>query len=426
MYITTQEMLEAFVQRSAASSVLAVDTEFMREKTYYARLCLVQLATDTETVVVDPFAACDLKALNPLFENEGIVKLFHAASQDLEILYRECGTVPRPVFDTQIAAALLGHTQQIGYAALVYSVCEVRLKKIESFTDWSRRPLSDSQLRYAAEDVIYLPRIYASMRAELEEKGRLSWLDDDFSRLADVSGYEVDAEERFRHLRRVNQLSRRQLAGAREFAAWREREAQRKDIPRKWVVGDEQIVEASKREARSIKELFMVRGLKERLNTHDAHTVVSLMVRAFDGPEEGWPEVDGPKKNEPNVDIEIDLMSALVRLRSKESGVAVQTLASHDELSRLARGYRKDLEVLSGWRRTLVGKELLKLLSGEITLSLEKGALKVGGRAADTAGASDMADTADVPGAADMAGGTGTTDVADAAKTADVSEIREF
>ena len=377
LYIATQEMLEDFVQRSSSSSILAIDTEFLREKTYYARLCLIQLATDDEVAIVDPFGVRDLKALVPLFLNEKIVKVFHAAKQDLEIIYRQTGILPKPIFDTQIAAALLGHTQQIGYAALVFAECDVRLRKMESFTDWSRRPLSDSQLSYAEEDVTYLPGIYRSMRDELKGKGRLKWLDDDFAQLSDPTRYDEDPYECFRHLKRVNQLSRRQLAGAREFAAWRELEAQRRDLPRKWVVSDEQIIEVSKREARSVADLFMIRGLKERMDTPAARAVVSRMEAAFDAPPESWPDLDQMKKNEPNVDIEVDLMSALVRLRSRESGVAFQTLATHDDLSRLARGYRKNIDLISGWRRSLVGKELLRLLKGELCLSLEKGELKV-------------------------------------------------
>jgi len=377
LYIATQEMLENFVQRSLTSSVVAIDTEFLREKTYFAKLCLIQMATDTEVVVVDPFGVKDLKALVPLFENEATVKLFHAATQDLEIIYREIGVLPRPIFDTQIAAALLGYSQQIGYAALVHAECGVSLKKIESFTDWSRRPLSESQLTYAAEDVVYLPEIYEKMLVELKNKGRMKWLEDDFASLLDTSKYDDDHQERYKHLKRVTQLSRRQLAGAREFASWRETEAQRRDLPRKWVVTDEQIIEVSKREARSINDLYMVRGLRDRLNTQDARVVVARMVKAFDGPPESYPDLDRVKKNEPNVDIEVDLMNALVRLRSKESGVASQTLAPHDDLSQIARGYRKNISVLSGWRRTLVGDELLRLLAGEISLSWENGELKV-------------------------------------------------
>ena len=168
-YIANQENLEAFVRRAASSSVLAIDTEFLREKTYYANLCLLQLATDTEVAVVDPFAIEDLAVVVPLLEDPSIVKLFHAGSQDLEILYRELGVLPSPLFDTQVAATLLGHTQQIGYGPLVHSLCGVNLKKSDSFTDWSRRPLSDSQLEYAADDVVYLPKMYRIMRERLGE-----------------------------------------------------------------------------------------------------------------------------------------------------------------------------------------------------------------------------------------------------------------
>ena len=376
MYIATQENLAAFVERARSSSVLAIDTEFLREKTYYAKLCLLQMATDDEVVIVDPFEMDDLSVMAPLLEDERIVKLFHAAGQDLEIILREVGVLPRPVFDTQIAAALLGHTQQIGYAALVHAECGVSLKKIDSFTDWSRRPLSASQRDYAADDVVYLPRLYAGMRAALEEKGRLHWLDHDFEELSDPARYEANERERFRRLLRVSQLSRRQLSAAREVAAWRELEAQRRDVPRKWVVTDEQIVEACKREARTIDELFMVRGLSDRLSTKDARAVVSLISSALSAPPDTWPELDRCGKSEPNVDAELDLMSALVRLRAKENGIAFPTLASHDDLARVARGYREGVDLLRGWRRAIVGEELLELLDGRLTLSLD-GGLKV-------------------------------------------------
>ena len=377
MYIANQEDLEAFANRAMRSSVLAIDTEFLREKTYYAKLCLLQLATDDETAIVDPFEVDDLRVLAPLLENESVVKLFHAGGQDLEILLREVGALPRPLFDTQVAAALLGHTQQIGYAALVHAECGVTLKKIDSFTDWSRRPLSESQLEYAADDVAYLPRMYERMRAQLVELGRLAWLDRDFEDLADPKRYATNERERYRRLKRVSQLSRRQLTAAHNVAAWCEVEAQRRDVPRKWVVTDEQIVEACKREARTIDELFMVRGMSDRLSTKDARCVVALMSSALDAPPDAWPEPDRCGKNEPNVDAELDLMCALVRLRAKQNGVAFPTLASHDDLARVARGYREGVDVLRGWRRSLVGEELLRLLEGKIALSLSNGEIKV-------------------------------------------------
>lgn len=380
MYIADQENFAAFVERARSSSVLAIDTEFLREKSYYAKLCLVQLATDDEVVIVDPFTIDDLTILSSLLVDEDIMKLFHAGRQDLEIILREVGILPHPIFDTQIAAALLGHTQQIGYAALVHAECDVSLKKIDSFTDWSRRPLSASQLQYAAEDVVYLPRLYASMRAALEQKGRLQWLDHDFEELSDPSRYETNERERFRRLKRVSQLSRRQLSAAREVASWRELEAQRRDVPRKWIVTDEQIVEACKREARTIDDLFMVRGLSDRLSTKDARVVVSLISSALDASPDTWPELDRCGKNEPNVDAQLDLMVAVVRLRAKEHGIALPTLASHDDLARVARGYRNGVDLLRGWRRTIVGEELLDLLDGKLELSLNGNDVRVSRR----------------------------------------------
>ena len=377
MYIDNQETLEAFVERARTSSVLAIDTEFLREKTYYARLCLLQLATDDEVAIVDPFAVSDLHVLVPLLADRGIVKLFHAGGQDLEILYREVGMLPEPIFDTQVAAALLGHTQQIGYGALVHSVCGVNLKKVDSYTDWSRRPLSDSQLEYAADDVVYLPGIYREMCAMLDARGRREWLAPDFAELSDPARYEADPRQRFRRLKRVSSLSRRQLSAAREVAAWREEEAARRDVPRKWVITDEQIVEACKREARSIDELFMVRGMREKLPTRDARAVAALLRKGLDAPQDQWPVLDRAAKSEPNVDAQLDLMEAVVRLRARENGIAMQTLASRDDLARLARGYAEEVDVLRGWRRAMVGDELLELLAGRLALSLGEEGLRV-------------------------------------------------
>ena len=377
MYIDNQESLEAFVERARSSSVLAIDTEFLREKTYYARLCLLQLATDEEVAIVDPFVVDDLHVLVPLLSDPGIVKLFHAGGQDLEILYREVGMLPEPIFDTQVAAALLGHTQQIGYGALVHSICGVNLKKVDSYTDWSRRPLSESQLDYAADDVAYLPGIYREMCAMLDERGRRDWLAPDFAELSDPARYEADPRQRFRRLKRVSSLSRRQLSAAREVAAWREEQAARRDVPRKWVITDEQIVEACKREARTIDELFMVRGMREKLPTRDARAVAALVARGLDAPQDEWPVLDRASKSEPNVDAQLDLMEAVVRLRARENGIALQTLASRDDLARLARGYRDDVDVLRGWRRSMVGEELLELLAGRLALRLDGAELRV-------------------------------------------------
>ena len=377
MYIASQADLEAFVERARKSSVLAVDTEFLREKTYYPKLCLLQMATDDERVIVDPFAVDDLKVLREPFENPDIVKVFHAAHQDIEIILYDIGCVPHPLFDTQVAATMLGQSQQIGYGALVQSLCGVKLKKTDSFTDWTVRPLSDSQLEYALDDVEYLPRMYEIQRNSLIEKGRLEWLEAEFREMEKPESYLVDERERFRRLKHFTQLSRRQMAAAREMAAWREIEARKRNVPRKWVLTDEQIVEACKREPRTIDDLFMIRGMRERLTTRDARDVMELVVSALDSAPDTWPELPTAGKSEPNVDVEVDLLMSIVRIRARQHDIAIPTLASHADLVAIARGHYEGVDVLRGWRRELVGAELLDLLEGRISLSIEDGKVAI-------------------------------------------------
>ncbi len=376
-YIKNQYDLEKFVDEVIDCSILAVDTEFLREKTYYPKLCLLQLAADDLVAIVDPFAIDDLRAINVLFENPGIVKVFHAATQDLEILYNETGCLPEPIFDTQIAAALLGYSHQVGLANLVNSMCGAHLKKADSFTDWSRRPLTDSQIEYASGDVIFLPELYICMKSMLEKQNRLSWLDDDFAELIDPKRYEIDPYLRFLKLKRGNQLSKSQLAAARDVTAWRELQAQMRNIPRKWVLSDEQIVEACKREAKTIDELYLIRGMREKLPVKDARILSTMIKNALESDPKTWPELSQQGQNEPNVDSAIDLMLALCRVRAKESGIALQTLASHDDFANLARGHFDQSALTKGWRKDLIGQELIDLLNGKISLSLDQANLVV-------------------------------------------------
>lgn len=377
MLVENDAQLKDFLALCENSSYMAIDTEFLREKTYYAKLCLIQIAVEGCTAIIDPFTIEDLSVMAPVLTNQSVVKIFHASSQDIEILYHETGVVPDPVFDTQVAAALLGKSQQASYAALVQSFCQVTLPKKDSFTDWSRRPLSPSQVEYAADDVTYLPRIYHDMIEELNEKGRLSWLNDAFAEISNPKKYEVDPRNRYRKLKRVNQLSQRQMAAAREFAAWREERAQKMNIPRKWVVSDEQIVEACRREPRSLDELYMVRGLKESLKSGDARHVLQLINKGLTCPEEDLPQTKTNQRSEANVDIAVDLMNAIVRLRARENKIAPQTLAPHAELMKLARGHDEDCELLKGWRYHVVGKELSDFLEGKFLLQLIDGNLKI-------------------------------------------------
>lgn len=377
MLIDDNSQLKAFVKRCCTSPYMAIDTEFLREKTYYARLCLIQVAIEGEVAIIDPFAIKDITLLNDALTSPDVVKIFHASSQDIEILYHETGVVPRPVFDTQVAAALLGKSQQASYSSLVSSYCSVNLPKKDSFTDWSQRPLKDSQIRYAADDVVYLPQIYYDMVEVLNEKNRLHWLDEAFEEISSPEKYEIKPEERYRKLRRVNQLNVQQMAAAREFAAWRELKAQKINVPRKWIVSDEQIVEACRREARTIDELFMVRGMRESLRAEDARQAVACIKKGLSCPKEQLPQVHEKPKNEHNVDIVVDLMNAVVHLRARENHIAPQTLAPQAELMKLARGHDDECELLKGWRYKVIGKELKELLKGKFSLRIADGNLEI-------------------------------------------------
>lgn len=377
MLVETDAQLKEFMARCAQSPYMAIDTEFLREKTYYAKLCLVQVAIAGEVAIIDPLGIKDLTVMAPCLVDPNILKIFHASSQDIEILYHETGVVPKPVFDTQVAAAVIGKIQQASYAALVQAFCGVSLPKKDSYTDWSRRPLRASQVEYAADDVTYLPKIYEAMKAELEEKGRMGWLDEAFEEISNPAKYEIDLRTRFRKLKRVNQLTARQMAAAREFAAWREERAQRANIPRKWVVSDEQIVEACRREARTLDDLYMVRGMREALKPADGRRVLACLKAGFECPEADLPSVRSSQRNEANVDIAVDLMHAIVHLRARENRIATQTLAPQAELMKLARGHDEDCELLKGWRYRVVGKELCELLEGRFALRLADGNLEI-------------------------------------------------
>lgn len=377
MYVSTCDELESLVDKIKGSDLLAVDTEFHSEKTFYAKLCLIQLATEDVSAIVDPLAISDLSPLATLFSDESIMKVFHAGNQDMEILNRSCGTAPRPVFDTQIAACLLGHPQQIGYGALVKSFCDVSLPKADSFTDWTRRPLSETQLKYAIDDVLYLPEIYRTMIEKLEKYGRLEWLADDFAHMADPENYRPHPEEAWHKVKRISSLTRRQLAVAQSVAAWREKAAQKRNLPRKWVLSDEMVVEISRRVPKTKQSLLEVRGLGDHLSERSIHELLDGIEVALSRDSSTWPKVSHRPHTQKEATGVVDLMLGLLHLRAKENGVASQIIATKEDLVRMSKGETDGLALMSGWRRKLVGDELLSLLSGEVSMSIADGVLKV-------------------------------------------------
>ena len=376
-YITNVEQLSALATRLEGSKILCIDTEFLREKTYYARLCLLQINNGSIAALIDPIAVKDLSALVPILTDKNCVKVFHAGSQDIGILYHETGVVPTPVFDTQAAASLLGFPLQVGYGPLVRAICDVNLPKADSYTDWSRRPLTSNQLKYALDDVVYLPQIFDTLKSELESKHRLHWLDAEFADLSSPAKYENEPREMWRKVKRVSTLSRGQLAIAREVAAWREREGMRRNIPRKWVLPDEALVEIARKAPRTREGLLEVRGLTNKLNGRDVNQILEAVREGKALPQSQWPKLDRKPHGNTEVDGAVELLAALVEIRAKQNDVAAPILATHADLTRLARGHRDGLPVLTGWRYELVGRELVDMLDGKLVMYLENGAIEV-------------------------------------------------
>lgn len=378
LFITDEAELRSFVARAREAEAVGIDTEFIREKTYYARLCLIQIATEQVQAIVDPLVLSDLAPLCDLLHDPAVTKVFHAAEQDLEILYRRtCPERVWPLFDTQVAATVSGFPHQVGYAVLVRELLGIVLDKGDAFTDWCRRPLSATQISYAQNDVRYLPLLYRALRDEMERTGRLEWLSADMERVADPARYRVVPEEQWRRLKRISSLNRRQLAIAREVAAWREREAMRRDVPRRWVLSDESVVEIARRAPGTVEELMAVRGVADKVGRSAAHRILEAIQRGAEAPEEELPSLARRRRPAADLDAAVDLMAALVRARAKEHGVAVAQLASREELERLAAGEREDHPLLAGWRAAIVGRELVDLLEGRLRLRLSSGELVV-------------------------------------------------
>ena len=376
MYISTNEDLTAFCNRARAFSAIAIDTEFLREKTYHAKLCLVQVATPDECVVIDPLAIDDLGPLAELMTDVDTLKVFHACSQDMEVLCHALGSVPVPIFDTQVAAGFLGERAQCSYHNLVSTFCGVSLPKTESLTDWSRRPLSPKQIEYALDDVRYLIDAYRVIESKLHSLGRTAWVRDEIRPLADPAHYRSDPRAAFKRVKRVNACTRRQLAVARELASWREQRAETRDIPRKWVMSDEVLLALCKRAPQTVEDFRAVRGT-EQLSARDVEVALDAIARGRRCPQENLPSIGrAHRAPAPELESVIDLMYALIRLVSERSGVATSLIVSRDGLlDYIEHPERSPLR--EGWRFELVGTLMDDLLQGNIGLTVKDGALEI-------------------------------------------------
>ena len=379
--LTTTEALAAFCSKAAQAPYVTVDTEFLRERTYFAQLCLVQLAMpgvdDAQAVLVDPLAeGISLDPLYALFRNPDVIKVFHAARQDLEIFHVEGGVVPRPLFDTQVAAMVCGFGDQVGYETLVRKIARANLDKSSRFTDWSRRPLSDAQKTYALADVTHLRQIYEYLKAELARTKRTQWLEEELAQLTDASSYIVDPDAAWQRLK-LRTSSGRTLAIAKELAAFRERYAQQKNIPRSRVIKDDALIELASTKPRSLADLSKSRLLlRDARKGEIAEGLVAAVVAGLDMPAERQPEMpEGRDRSNLNSAL-ADLLRVLLKAKAEEAGVATKLIASSADLDDIACGDHNGIWA-TGWRREVFGNDALRLVRGEIALSAKGDRVKI-------------------------------------------------
>jgi ribonuclease D len=377
--ITKTADLAELCERLAHGEFVCVDTEFMRENTFYPLLCLVQIGNEEEAAAIDPLAdGLDLAPLLELMcDNEDILKVFHAGGQDVEIIYNLTGRTPHPIFDTQIAMMAISQSEQIGYANLVESWLGKTIDKGARFTDWSRRPLTERQIEYAIGDVTYLATIFPRLLKKLIKTGRGSWLNAEMEKLADPANYANDLETAWHRIRAPSR-NPAVLGRLKALAAWRESEAQAKDIPRGRIMRDETLADVASHPPKGQADLAKVRGLSQAWRDNDiGKRLMKVLARAEPLPGDELP--DRPKRGAPlgkEGALVADLLKLLLKIRTREIDVASRLLTRSDELEALAAGVR-DLPVLQGWRYDIFGKDALDLVEGKLAFAVERGRLKM-------------------------------------------------
>lgn len=373
--ITTTEALAEFCAEAAKRPYVTVDTEFLRERTYYAKLCLVQLAwqddSGKDAVLVDPLAdGLSLEPLYALFRDEGVVKVFHAARQDLEIFWVDAGLIPSPLFDTQVAAMVCGFGDQAGYETLVRKICKAGLDKSSRFTDWSRRPLTDAQQKYAIEDVTYLRDIYEYLSDRLRSTGRQKWVQEEMAVLNAPDTYQTDPDTAWMRVK-TRTTSGRFLALVKELARFRETYAQTKDVPRSRVYKDDALVELASTKPRSEQDLGRSRLLlREARRGEIADGILHAIKDGLAVPNDKLPKPDTSREKLQVNPAIADMLRVLLKAKSDEQDVAQKLIASSADLDLLAAG-QKGIPALKGWRNEVFGRDALLLVQGKVALAVD-------------------------------------------------------
>jgi len=358
--ITTQAALDAAVFRMQAAERLALDTEFMRERTYFPLLCLLQIATESDCFLVDPLAGLDLRALHALLAEPARLKILHAARQDLEVLLLTGGTVPAPLFDTQVAAALLGFAPQIGYAELVARQLGHSIDKGQTRTDWSRRPLSPEQLAYAADDVHHLLTLHTDLAAALEAKGRSAWADEETTAYANPALYRTDPADAWRRLKGLGRMKPQEQAAARALTEWREGRAIESDKPRGWILTDDALLAIATLAPDTLEALAGIRALPPAVVRNRGAELLQLLAAARSAPPVDSSDDVSSRRPTPEETARAAKFMQVVRDEATALGVGPEILATRRDIEALARGVR-DNALTRGWRRLVIGEKLLAM-----------------------------------------------------------------
>ncbi|AUX75822.1 ribonuclease D [Sinorhizobium fredii] len=368
--IQTTVELEAACQELARSSYITIDTEFLRETTFWPELCLIQMASPDAAVIVDPMApGIDLAPFFALMANADVVKVFHAARQDIEIIHHLGNLIPHPLFDTQVAAMVCGFGDSVSYDQLVSRIKNVQIDKSSRFTDWSRRPLTDKQLEYALADVTHLRDIYHYLKAELEREGRSSWLAEEMAILENRETYDLHPENAWQRLKmRVRKPI--ELAVLQKIAAWREREARSRNVPRGRIIKDDAIYEIAQQQPKDAEALGRLRTIPKGWERSAAGTaIIEAVTEALALPKADLPRLPRQNHAPEGAAAAGEMLKVLLKLIAEKEGVAAKIIASSDDLDRIAaEGEKADVAALHGWRRELFGDMALKLINGEVAL----------------------------------------------------------
>lgn len=370
--LTTTTELAAICDRFSRHPFVTVDTEFLRETTFWPKVCVIQIASPEEAVAIDALAEdIDLSPFFELMANRDVVKVFHAARQDLEIIWRLARLIPAPLFDTQVAAMVCGFGEQASYLELVKAITRANLDKSSRFTDWSRRPLSPAQIEYAIADVTYLRDIYKTLRARLERSNRLDWLVDEMETLTSPATYEQHPEnawERLRHRARKP----RDLAVLMELAAWREAEAQSRDVPRSRVLKDDVLIEIAQSAPRNAEALANLRSFPKGMERSRAGAdILAAIERGLARDPAAMPRIERERRGSNGATVE--LLKVLLRQVTEQTGVAAKMIATVEDLEAIANDDAADVPALKGWRRTIFGEKALELKRGRLALAIENG-----------------------------------------------------